>query len=119
MKRNFIFISLFLWSMGAIGQPFNNSWIDYSKPYYKYFHSGEINLPVNDGYKKIISLKEIYQDAEISEFDGLSIEYPDFWFNVRVSNTEPLLRLNLEARTKEIMEQKRDEVLRFLKKDQS
>jgi phosphomannomutase len=92
---------------------------EYSKPYYKYFHSGEINLPVNDGYKKIISLKEIYQDAEISEFDGLSIEYPDFWFNVRVSNTEPLLRLNLEARTKEIMEQKRDEVLRFLKKDQS
>jgi phosphomannomutase len=47
--------------------------------------------------------------------DGISIEYPDWWFNVRPSNTEPKLRLNLEARTKELMEEKRDEVLGMIR----
>ncbi|MBU4600684.1 phosphomannomutase/phosphoglucomutase, partial [Patescibacteria group bacterium] len=46
--------------------------------------------------------------------DGITIEYPDFWFNVRGSNTELKLRLNLEAKTKEIMEEKRDEVLKII-----
>jgi len=59
-------------------------------------------------------LAEIYRDAEIYWLDGISVVYPDWHFNVRPSNTEPLLRLNLEARSAELMEQKRDEVLRII-----
>jgi len=85
-------------------------------PYKKYFHSGEINTKVEDVNKKIKEIEEKYQDAKsISHLDGVTIEYEDFWFNVRPSNTEPLLRLNLEARSKELMENKRDEVLELMK----
>ncbi|QQS60277.1 phosphomannomutase/phosphoglucomutase [Candidatus Falkowbacteria bacterium] len=87
---------------------------EYSSPYYIYVNSGEISLPVINGQEKIMTLKEKYQTGKISEFDGLSVEYPDFWFNVRLSNTEPLLRLNIEARSKEVMEKKRDEILSLL-----
>lgn len=89
---------------------------DYCQPYKKYFHSGEINLKVENGHEKIQLLKEKYQDGDQNEFDGLSVEYSDYWFNVRLSNTEPLLRLNLEAISEKIMEEKRDEILNFLKK---
>lgn len=85
------------------------------KPLLKYFHSGEINSKVADPLGKIKEIKEKYADAEQSELDGITIEYPDFWFNVRASNTEPLLRLNLEAVSKELMEQKRDEVLGLIR----
>jgi len=80
-------------------------------PYQKYFHSGEINTKVPDVKAKIEEIKQKYSDGQQSFLDGITIEYPDYWFNVRPSNTEPLLRLNLEARSKELMEQKRDEVL--------
>ncbi len=86
----------------------------YLEKYKIYFHSGEINSVVDDKEAKIEELKNNYKDAKQIELDGISIEYPDFWFNVRQSNTEPLLRLNLEARTKEIMEEKRDEVLKII-----
>ena len=89
----------------------------YSQPYKKYWHSGEINLPMKEGAEKMIALREKYPDGTINELDGLSIEYPDFWFNVRLSNTEPLLRLNLEAISKEVMQEKRDEILSYLKKE--
>ena len=56
-----------------------------------------------------------YQDAEIARLDGVSVDYPDWHFNVRASNTEPLLRLNLEALTPELMTQKRDEVLSVIR----
>ena len=56
-----------------------------------------------------------YPDAQISKLDGISIEYPDWHFNVRPSNTEPLLRLNLEGTTAAQMEQKRDEVLAIIR----
>lgn len=87
------------------------------KPYFdKYFISGEINNEVADGQAKIALLKEKYSDGEISELDGLSVEYDRDWrFNVRTSNTEPLLRLNVEAKSKELMEEKRDEVLEIIK----
>lgn len=84
-------------------------------PYYKYFQSGEINSKVTDSKVKLEEIKEKYADGKQSFLDGISIEYPDFWFNVRASNTESLLRLNLEARTKELMEQKRDEVLNLIR----
>ena len=60
-------------------------------------------------------LKEHYRDGRIIELDGLTVEYADWWFNVRPSNTEPLVRLNLEARTPELMERKRDEVLALIR----
>lgn len=84
-------------------------------PYKKYFHSGEVNSEVEDKEGKMKALAEKYSDGEVSWLDGITIEYPDFWFNVRASNTEPLLRLNLEAVSKEKMEEKRDEVLEFIR----
>jgi phosphomannomutase len=84
-------------------------------PYRIYFHSGEINSTVADPKAKLEEIKQKYSDGQLNELDGVSIEYPDFWFNVRPSNTEPLLRLALEAKTKEIMEQKRDELVALIR----
>lgn len=81
----------------------------------KYFISGEINSTVPDVKVKIDALKQKYADGQQNELDGISITYPDWHFNVRPSNTEPLLRLNLEAKTKELMAQKRDEVLALIR----
>lgn len=85
------------------------------KSFERYFHSSEINSEVKDKEGKLTEIKEKYKDGQISELDGVTIEYPDFWFNVRPSNTENLLRLNLEARTKEIMEAKKDEILSLIR----
>lgn len=82
--------------------------------YYKYFHSGEINSVVGSKELVFSILKEKYKDAEINELDGVTITYEDYWFNVRGSNTEPKIRLNLEAKTLELMEEKRDEVLKII-----
>ncbi len=79
-----------------------------------YFISGEINTKVADVKAVLATLAEKYSDAEQHTMDGLSVNYPDWHFNVRGSNTEPLLRLNLEARNKELMEAKRDEVLAII-----
>jgi phosphomannomutase len=88
----------------------NQSLSDYIKPLKRYFHSGEINFRVENKENVLSALKEKYADAEINDLDGLTFTYPDFWFNVRASNTESLLRLNLEARKKEIMDEKVKEV---------
>lgn len=86
------------------------------KPLQKYHHSGEINSKVKDPQAKIIELEEKFSDAnDISKLDGITITYDDFWFNVRPSNTEPKLRLNLEAVDKETMEEKRDLVLNLIR----
>jgi len=81
----------------------------------KYYHTGEINNTVSDAPKIVEKLKEKYNDGMLNELDGIKISYPDWWFNVRSSNTEPLLRLNLEAKTKEMMEEKMAEVLKIIK----
>jgi phosphomannomutase len=82
----------------------------------KYFISGEINSEVPDGPAKIEEIAERYSDAEQSRLDGISIDYEDWHFNVRASNTEPLLRLCLESlRSPEHMEEKRDEVLELIR----
>jgi phosphomannomutase len=81
----------------------------------KYFHSGEINSEVADKQAVFARLKEKYADGKIDELDGVRIDYPDWWFNVRASNTEPVIRLNLEAKSKKLMEQKRDEILKLLR----
>ncbi len=81
----------------------------------RYFHSGEINSDVEDKTGTMNKLKEIYKDGEIDELDGVRINFPDWWFNVRPSNTEPVLRLNLEAKTKKLMEEKKDELLKIIR----
>jgi len=84
----------------------------------KYFISGEVNTKVADMRKaeeKINGLSAKYQAGKVYTMDGVSVEYPDWHFNVRGSNTEPMLRLNLEATTQKMMEEKRDEVLSFIR----
>jgi phosphomannomutase len=77
-----------------------------------YFITGEINSTVSDVPVKLQELKERFgQEGRVSHLDGISVEGEDWHFNVRPSNTEPLLRLNLEARSQELMVRKRDEVL--------
>jgi phosphomannomutase len=82
----------------------------------RYFISGEINSEVADQQAKMDELAQRYADAELDRLDGISIDYPDWHFNVRPSNTEPLLRLNLESLvSREHMELKRDEVLGLIR----
>jgi phosphomannomutase len=84
----------------------------------KYFISGEINTKLksmNDVPPRLVAIAAKYADGHQYELDGLSVEYPDWHFNVRPSNTEPLLRLNLEAKTPALMAQKRDEVLALIR----
>jgi phosphomannomutase len=82
----------------------------------KYFISGEINSEVADGEAKIREIEAKYGDGEITHVDGTSVDYPDWHFNVRMSNTEPLLRLTLESLVShEDMERRRDEVLALIR----
>lgn len=91
---------------------------DIIAPYEKYYASGEINSDVKDPRSKMQELVEKYKkDAkEFSDMDGVSFEFDDYWFNVRPSNTEPKLRLNLEAVSPKVMREKRDEVLEVIRK---
>jgi phosphomannomutase len=93
----------------------NQSLRDLLRPYReRYFISGEINTrlkSIEDVPTKLAAIEARYTDATLARLDGVSVDYPDWHFNVRGSNTEPLLRLNLEATTPELMARKRDEVL--------
>jgi phosphomannomutase len=86
----------------------------YLKQYDKYYHSGEINSVVKDVDDVFRRIEEKYSDGNISKLDGILVEYDDFWFNVRASNTEPKIRLNLEAVDEETMKEKRDEILAII-----
>lgn len=82
-------------------------------PYKKYFHSGEINIKLASkelGEQKIEEIKNKYADGKQNLLDGISVEYPDVWFNVRLSNTEPLIRFAVEGVSKEIVETKVEEL---------
>ena len=81
------------------------------------FRSGEINSEVTDQQGRMKAIEEHYAalGAHVDHLDGITISFPDWWFNVRPSNTEPLLRLNVEADTKEELERRRDEVLRLIR----
>jgi phosphomannomutase len=87
------------------------------KPLDRWVRSGEYNSTVSDKKAKLAALEERYgKEAQaVDHLDGVTFDFGDWWFNVRPSNTEPFLRLNLEARTRELMEQKRDEVLAFIR----
>lgn len=81
------------------------------KPIQRYVASGEINSEVPDAGTVLERIRTRYADGRQFELDGISVEYDDWWLNVRASNTEPLIRLNLEAKTRHLMDEKRDEVL--------
>ncbi|MDP2676102.1 MAG: phosphomannomutase/phosphoglucomutase [bacterium] len=84
--------------------------------YQTYFHTGEINFNVLDQTAAMQMVRDAYHDGIQEEFDGLEVVYPDWWFLVRKSNTEPLLRLTVEAKTKELMEEKRKELENYIRK---
>ncbi|HEV3154138.1 MAG TPA: hypothetical protein VGZ02_10075 [Candidatus Baltobacteraceae bacterium] len=79
------------------------------------FRSGEINSTVSDIPAKLRQIEEHYKDAQIDHLDGVTISYPHWWMNIRASNTEPLIRLNVEGDTKELMERHRDETLELIR----
>jgi len=87
---------------------------NYVANYKKYFASGEINRNVANKDEVIKKIENNYADGEINQLDGISVTYPDFWFNVRASNTEEVVRLNLEAIDEETMKAKTEEVLKLM-----
>jgi phosphomannomutase len=81
----------------------------------RYHISGEINSRVADVPRALARIEERYRDGRITKLDGISVDYDDWHFNVRASNTEPLLRLNLEAKTPADMQKRRDELLALVR----
>jgi phosphomannomutase len=88
-------------------------------PYKKYFDSGEINSHVADQHAKIEELATALADGRQDRLDGLTVEYDDWWCNVRPSNTEPLLRLNVEARSAELLEERTAALLAIIREEGS
>lgn len=85
------------------------------QPLKKYYQSGEINFSLKNKEGKIEEVASFYQGAKnVSYLDGLTVEYEDWWFNLRPSHTEPCLRLNIEAKTKELLEEKENELRRLI-----
>jgi len=84
------------------------------KPLNKYFKTHEINFEVEDKEAKMKEIEKIFSDGKTDHLDGITIEYDDWWFSVRPSNTEPLLRLNLEAKTKDRMEEMKEKISRII-----
>jgi phosphomannomutase len=84
------------------------------RPLKEYYSTGEMNMQVKDKEAILTALEAKYSDAGKDHLDGLTIEYESWWFNVRPSNTEPVVRLNLEANDRNTMEEKKSEVLRII-----
>ncbi len=80
-----------------------------------YFRSGEINSRVKSARDKIEEVAAHFSDGEQDRLDGLTVDYGSFWFNLRPSNTEPLLRLNVEAKSKEVLSKKTDEIMEIIR----
>ena len=98
---------LLLEAMAARARPLSELW----QPYRRYRQSGEINRRVADVAKTLARVRAEFPDGEADELDGLTVSYPDWWFNLRPSNTEPLLRLNLEAPDDASLARHRDRLL--------
>jgi phosphomannomutase len=84
-------------------------------PFRRYAASGEINSVVDDPAGRIEEIASRYPDERQDRLDGLTVEFPDWWANVRASNTEPLLRLNVEARTQELLDERTSELLTVIR----
>jgi len=89
---------------------------DLIEPLRRYHASGEINFEVEDKQTKMEELARMYCDGQIDQLDGVTVGYKDWWFNCRPSNTEPLLRLNVEAKTKQMLEERLAEIGKLLGK---
>lgn len=98
---------LLLQVIDARGAPLSALW----RPFHRYRQSGELNSRVDDVPSTLLRVREVFADGEADELDGLTVAYDDWWFNLRPSNTEPLLRLNLEAATEDDMAARRDRIL--------
>jgi phosphomannomutase len=85
------------------------------KPLQRYFASGELNFKVNDKDAVIKEVSKRFKDGKQDSLDGITIEYPDYWFNIRPSNTEPLLRLNIEARTSAQLDKIKKELVSIIR----
>jgi phosphomannomutase len=101
---------LLLEALAARARPLSELW----RPYRRYRQSGEINRRVADVPAMLERARRAYPDGEADELDGLTVSYPDWWFNLRPSNTEPLLRLNLEAKNDAELAAKRDALLALI-----
>jgi len=86
-----------------------------ARPFNKYFHSGIINIKISNLKNQISNLKEKYRNGVQNHLDGLTIEFSNWWFNLRPSHTEPILTLVIEAKTPQLLEQKRKEILGLVK----
>jgi phosphomannomutase len=91
-----------------------SSFAELLRPLRRYPGTGEINFKVEDKPAMIARLTEVFHDGAVDHLDGVTVEYPDWWFNVRPSNTEPFLRLVLEARTQALLEEGKRRVLAVL-----
>ena len=76
------------------------------KPLRKYSASGEVNFKVEDKQGKMDLLEKQYGEGQIDHLDGVTVRFKDWWFNCRPSNTEPLLRLNIEAKNRDLLDEK-------------
>ncbi len=84
------------------------------RSFQKYFHSGEINFKVKNKKGALIALENRFKKGKISKIDGLRVDFPDWWFNARPSNTEPVLRLVVEAKNRQLMEKKKKELIKLI-----
>jgi len=98
--------------IAASGRPLS----ELVKPLDRYPSTGEINLAVRDPAAVLAVLEALYRDADLDHQDGLTVGYPDWWFNIRRSHTEPVVRLNLEAESKSLMDEKVQEVLAAIRR---
>ncbi|MEI7425173.1 MAG: phosphomannomutase/phosphoglucomutase, partial [Candidatus Staskawiczbacteria bacterium] len=89
------------------------------KPFYKYFKSPEINFTIKDKPAVIEKLKQKYSNEKQDFLDGITVEHEDWWFNVRPSNTEPLMRMVVEANTQELLTKKSREISNFISRGSS
>jgi len=96
--------------VSAAGKPVS----ELIKPLRKYHSSGEINFKVDDKQAKMEELAKKYSDGDMDRLDGVTVQYKDWWFNCRPSNTEPFLRLNIEAKSKEKLKDKLSEIEKLL-----
>jgi phosphomannomutase len=97
--------------MSKAGKPLS----ELLQPLRRYWASGEINSEVEDKAAAVERLAKAFADGRRDYLDGLTVEYDDWWFNVRPSNTEPLLRLNVEARMEEVLKEKTAEILALIR----
>ena len=84
------------------------------RPLQRYYATGEINFEVDDKDGAMRDLSRKYSQGQCDDLDGITIQFKDWWFNVRPSNTEPLLRLNVEANSPELLGEVLQEIIDFL-----